>query len=105
MRNAVADLNALSKVNRLSTLDLSETTVTDLGPLKTQTDLKLLIIERAKLTDLKGLIEWVKVDSEGPKRIAPFLRLYISGNPLTEEAKSEQISTLKALGVRVETAG
>jgi Leucine-rich repeat (LRR) protein len=104
-KNDVSDLNPLAKVNRLSTLDLSDTAVADLAPLKSQTDLKLLIIERAKLTDLKSLIEWVKTDADGPKRVAPFLRLYLEGNPLSDAAKTEQISTLKSLGVRVESGG
>ena len=40
-------------------------------------------------------------DARGPQRFAPFLRLYLEGNPLSDAAKGEQLSALKAAGVRV----
>jgi hypothetical protein len=43
-----------------------------------------------------------KADAEGPKRFAPYLRLYLQGNPLSAAAKSTQIDELKKYGVRVE---
>jgi hypothetical protein len=48
------------------------------------------------------LLKWAKADADGPRRFAPFLRLYLAGNPLSDEAKSKQIAALKELGVKVE---
>lgn len=35
-------------------------------------------------------------------RFAPFLRLYLAGNPLSDAAKTSQLEALKKLGVRIE---
>ena len=43
-----------------------------------------------------------KKDFEGPKRFAPFWRVYLAGNPLSEEAKTKQVEALKKYGTRVE---
>ena len=43
-----------------------------------------------------------KADSDGPKRMAPFLRLYLEGNPLSDQAKATQLEACKAMGVRIE---
>jgi hypothetical protein len=42
-----------------------------------------------------------KADAEGARRFAPYLRLYLGGNPLSEAAKSQQVATLKGFGVHV----
>jgi hypothetical protein len=44
-----------------------------------------------------------KADAEGAKRWAPYLRLYLAGNPLSDAAKTAQITALKGYGVRVES--
>jgi hypothetical protein len=64
----------------------------------------MLFLERNKIKNLAGLVEMVKADTEGPKRMAPFLRLYLAGNPLSalDDAVVAQIGTLKAAGVRFE---
>jgi hypothetical protein len=59
-------------------------------------------MERTKVTDLAPLLAWAKADAEGSKRFAPFLRLYIKGNELSEAARTEQLPALKALGVRID---
>ena len=40
-------------------------------------------------------------DAVGDQRLAPYLRLYLRGNPLSEAARTHQIETLRKLGVRV----
>jgi internalin A len=51
---------------------------------------------------LKPLVEAAKADAAGPKRFAPYLRLYISGNPLPDSVKPAQLDAIKAAGVRIE---
>ena len=55
-------------------------------------------------SDLYGedLVKAAKADSDGPKRFAPYLRLYLAGNPLSDDAKKAQLDALKAAGLRVE---
>jgi Leucine-rich repeat (LRR) protein len=101
-KNKIKDLSVLEKITKLSTLDLRENQVEDLGPLGKQKELTLLLIERNQIKDLKPLVDAAKADSAGPKRFAPFLRVYLSGNPLSDAAKSSQIEALKAAEVRIE---
>jgi uncharacterized protein (TIGR03067 family) len=101
-RNEVRDLAPLEKVTRLSLLDLKDNQVEDLTPLGKQTELRLLMLDRNKIADLAPLVAAAKADAEGSKRFAPYLRLYLSGNPLSETAKSEQLTALKGFGVRIE---
>ena len=83
-------------------LDLRDNQIENIGPLAKQTELNLLMIERNKIKDLKPLVESAKADSAGPKRFAPYLRLYIAGNPLSDATKSAQLDAIKAAGVRIE---
>jgi len=101
-RNQIRDLAPLASVNRLMTLDLSDNQISDLAPLTKQTEVTLLMLERNKITDLTPLLAWAKADAEGPKRFAPYLRLYLRGNPLSDAAKTEQLKALKGYGVRVD---
>jgi internalin A len=48
------------------------------------------------------LINLMKADAEGPKRMASFMRDYLAGNPLSEANRSSQLDALKASGVRIE---
>jgi internalin A len=101
-RNQIKDIKPLEKVNKLSTIDLNDNQVEDVSPLTKQTEVKLLLIERNQIKDLKALVDAAKADSAGPKRFAPYLHVYLSGNPLSDVAKSSQIAALKAAEVRIE---
>ena len=101
-KNQIKDVKALEKVTRLSVLDLRDNQVEDISPLAKQTELSLLMIERNQIKDLKPLVDSAKADSAGPKRFAPYLRLYLSGNPLPDAVKSAQLEAFKAAGVRIE---
>ena len=89
-------------MTRLSLLDLKENQIEDLGPLKAQTELKMLFLEQNKIRDLSPLVEMAKADAAARSAWPPFLRLYLAGNPLSDDAKSSQIDALKAMGVRIE---
>ena len=59
------------------------------------------MLERNQIADLTPLLNAAKADAVGQKRFAPYLRLYLEGNPLSEDAKTKQLPALKALGVRL----
>lgn len=100
--NKVKDIGVLAKVTRLLTLDLNDNQIEDLAPVTKQTELSMLLLERNKVKDLAVLIPWAKADADGPKRFAPYLRIYLKGNPLSEAAKTTQTATLKGFGFRFE---
>ena len=49
-------------------------------------------------------MKWAKADAAKEKRFAPYLRLYVAGNPLSDDAKTKQLAELKKIGVRLEDA-
>jgi internalin A len=100
-RNPVRELAPLESLTHLSVLDLADNQVEDVGPLAKLTDLNLVVLQRNKIRDLGPLVTAAKADADGPKRFAPFLRLYLAGNPLSDSAKADQLSALKAAGVHV----
>ena len=70
---------------------------------------RLLLLTLAVGFLLAAVIGWdvistqmAKADAEGPKRMAPFLRLYLSDNPLSEAARTSQLDAVKAAGVRID---
>ena len=88
-KNQVKDIKVLEKLTRLSTLDLGDNQVEDVGPLTKLTELKLLIIWRNKIKDLKPLVDAAKADAAGPKLFAPYLRLYIDGQPAVRRRQED----------------
>lgn len=101
-RNKVKDLAPVAKLTRLKVLDLTDNEVESLAPLAKLNDLSLLMLAKNKLTDLGPFPDACQADANGPKRFAPYLRLYLADNPLTDAAKGEQLAALKKAGVRVE---
>jgi len=100
--NQIKDVGALEKLTKLSTLDLRDNQVEDVRPLTKQPDLKILMIERNQIKDLTPLVDAAKADAAGARSFAPYLRLYLDGNPLPEDVRAPQLEALKAAGVRVE---
>jgi hypothetical protein len=101
--NQVKDIAALAAVARLSTLDLNENQVENVVPVAKQTEISLLMLEQNKIADLGPLVPWAKADAEGQKRFAPYMRLYLKGNPLSAAAFTKDVPALKAFGVRIES--
>lgn len=102
-RNQIADLKGLTNLDLVSTsLNLSDNQLVDLGPLGKPLSVRTLQLQRNKVTDLAPLLAAAKADAEGERRFAPYLRLYLEGNPLSEAAKGEQVTQLKAAGVKID---
>ncbi|MCC6418012.1 MAG: leucine-rich repeat domain-containing protein [Gemmataceae bacterium] len=100
-RNQIQDLDPLAKVNRLMTLDLTDNQIANIAPLAKQTELSLLMLDRNKIDDLGPLVAAAKADAAGAKRFAPYLRLYLTGNPLKEATANGQLKALEKIGVRI----
>lgn len=100
--NRVRDVTPLAKVTKLTTLDLNDNQVEDVAPLARQTEISLLMLERNTIKDLGPLVTACKADADKDKRFAPYLRLYLKGNPLSDAAKMNQLTALKTIGVRVD---
>lgn len=102
-QNQIADIKPLEGLTGLDLLKLTDNQVADLAPLSKLNQIRLLLLERNKVADLAPLVASAKADSEGEKRFAPFLDLYLAGNPLSDAAKNDQLAALKQAGVRVKS--
>ena len=100
--NKIADAAPLAGLPYLSAVTLSGNALTDVTPLAELPDVRFLILENNKIADLAPLAAAAAGDAAGPRRFAPYLRLYLEGNPLSDAATGEQIPALRAAGVTVD---
>lgn len=98
--NKIKALPPLKDLRGLMSLSLSGNSISDLAPLNGITPYHLFL-ENNKIKDLGPLVIMAKTDADGEKRFAPFLNLYLKGNPLSSKAKGPQLNQLKEIGVRV----
>ncbi len=99
--NPVEDFKPLASLKNMERLDLRGTAISDLSPLSELTEWQFLFLHGCKVTDLSVLVAMAKKDFEGQKRFAPFWRIYLGENPLSDAAKTTQIEDLKKYGTRV----
>jgi hypothetical protein len=97
--NQIKSIDGISNLKGLFTLALSHNAISDLGPLDGLTGLYNLFIEENKIRDLAPLVEMAKRDKE--QRFAPFLSVYLKGNPLSSAAKGAQSAKLKEIGTKI----
>jgi Leucine-rich repeat (LRR) protein len=95
--NKVKSIAGLDTLKGLYSLSLKNNGLSDIAPLEALTNLYYLFLEGNKIRDLTPLINAAKKDFEGDKRFAPFLNLFLKGNPV----KGNQKSRLKDYGVRL----
>jgi Leucine-rich repeat (LRR) protein len=101
-KNQVTDIKPLGGIARFSVLKLSDNAIEDITPATQHPPQSMLLVERNKIADLTPLVAAAKADAEGKKNFAPFLRLYLAGNPLSDAAKNDQTAALKTAGVHIE---
>ena len=63
--------------------------------------MKYLFVEGNKVKTLAPLVAMARIDADGDRRFAPYWRLYLADNPLSDDAKGDQIAELKKLGARI----
>ena len=97
--NKVKDLSPLAGLTNLQYLQLENNEVEDLAPLAGLSPSKFLFLQGNQIADLTVLVEMAKKDAAGEKRFAPFWYVDVSGNPLSDAAKSAQLGELRKLGV------
>ena len=62
----------------------------------------MLFLQDNKIKDVKVLVNMAKKDDKGDQRFAPFWRIWLGGNPLSDKATSKQLEKLKKLGARID---
>jgi internalin A len=99
--NQLTSLQGIGALRGLTTLSLRKNSISDLSPLEPLEQLNMLFLENNQVADLAPLHRMLKKDFEGRKRFAPFLRIWLNGNPLNEDSK-KLVEELKQLGCRIE---
>jgi internalin A len=100
-KNGLQDIGPLTALSRLSTLGLNDNQIRTVAPLAHLTELNMVLLERNRITDVKPLVAAAAKDAAGPMRFAPFLQLYLAGNPLSADARARDLPALQKVGVRV----
>lgn len=99
--NRIETIDDIGGLKGVMTLSLNNNSVSDLSPLQGLTGLYYLFLEGNEIRDLTPLVKMAKKDSEGEKRFAPFLKVYLQRNPLSTVAKKTQLPALQECGVRI----
>ncbi len=100
--NQVSNIIPLQHLKWLSSLNLSDNKISELAPFSSLTEIRYLILNNNQIKNLEPLITICKKDFEGEKKFSPYLRLYLSGNPMEPQAATKQITQLKSFGVRIQ---
>lgn len=98
-RNRLTSAVGVEYLRGLSSLSLSDNQIETLPNLQGLDRVHYLFLERNQIRDFKPLVEWVEADKE--QRFAPYLNLYLTGNPLESSMVTDQLKALVAAGVRV----
>jgi Leucine-rich repeat (LRR) protein len=98
--NKIKSIEGINQLKYLTSLSLSDNEISDLKPLIGMTSMYSgLYLERNKIKDLSPLVEMARKDTE--HRSAPFLRVYLKGNPLSSASKNGNIKELEEIGMRI----
>ncbi|MSU37422.1 MAG: leucine-rich repeat domain-containing protein [Pedosphaera sp.] len=98
--NRLTTIAGLENLRSLSSVSLSRNQISDLAPLAGLRAPSFFLLENNRIKDLSPLVKSCTADAQGPNNFAPFLNLYLKGNPLDKTGR-QQLEELKKLGVRV----
>ena len=71
-------------------------------PLAGLTSLRRLSLQSNKISEIGTLVEMAEKDIEGDSRFARYWSVSLQGNPLSSQAKNEDVKALKKYSFRIE---
>lgn len=101
--NQVRSIQGLGSFRNLMMLSASHNGISDLSPLSGLRAPSYLELSHNKVRDLSPLHRWMMADLEKSRNFAPFVRVYLAGNPLSKPSKA-LAEELKAKGARIDPA-
>ena len=100
--NQIKDIQGMGGLHTLSSLSLSDNRIVDIAPLNGLNGLYHLFLERNRITNLRPLADMMEKDDQGEKRFAPFINVYLSGNPLKGFFRSRKdLDRMEKCGARI----
>ena len=91
--NQIADLTPLAQLNSLTFLDLATNQIIDLTSLAGLDHLETLFLQDNQIENIKPLVANTSLGEDD--------RIYLHGNPLSDQARNEHIPALKVRGVAI----
>ena len=91
--NQISNLTPLAQLNSLTFLDLATNQIIDLTSLAGLDNLETLFLQDNQIENIKPLVANTDLGEDD--------RIYLHGNPLSDQARNEHISALKVRGVSV----
>jgi internalin A len=98
--NGVKSIAGLGNLRGLSGVSLSGNQIADVSPLTGLRAPTFVFLERNRIMDLAPLNVWLTNDLAGPRNFAPYVQLYLKGNPLSGKSRKLAAQWVKD-GVRV----
>ena len=113
--NQIIDLSPLASLTNLPRLSLESNRITNVSPLAHLTNLQELSLQNNQIADLSPLVhltnlEWLNLRENPFEDISALVdntglgegdTVLLRGNPLSDQARNEQIPALKARGVKI----
>lgn len=84
--NQLLDLQGIEKLRNLSTLAIGNNHVADLSPISGLRAPTFLRFSTNRISDLKPFHQAAMADLDGGRNWAPYVRVYLEGNPLSESS-------------------
>lgn len=103
--NGITSLTGLKELKQLCVLSLKGNRIADLSPLSGLPALRMLFLENNQIRDLDVLVDMATKDAQNEKRFAPFVKIYLSGNPLSDAARTSQAAELRSTGASIFLGG
>jgi Leucine-rich repeat (LRR) protein len=98
--NRIRSIEGLGSFRNLMMLSAAHNGIADLSPLAGLRAPSYLELSHNKVRDLAPLQRWMAADLGKTRNFAPFVRIYLEGNPLSKASKSI-VDDLKAKGARI----
>jgi Leucine-rich repeat (LRR) protein len=99
--NCITTLSSLKQLTQLCILSLKGNRIADLSAIEGLEDLRFLFLENNQIQELSVLVDMAKKDAKGEHRFTPYWKIYLSGNPLSEAARTSQAAELRSNGSTV----
>lgn len=99
--NKLSSVEPVAGLKWITMLDLRNNSISDISPIAKLPAINILRLDNNEIKDLAPLVQACQKDAEGDNRFAPYLRLFLDGNPIDDKAKADAIEKLKTAGVKV----
>lgn len=97
--NRISDISPLREL-QVDSLDLGHNQIVNVSPLTGQTRQTFTFLQGNRISDIRPLVEMARNDVADRQQFAPYWRVYLADNPLSDESR-QMLDELRAIGVRL----